>query len=171
MAAVFITLAVFAIVGLATMKNEYRECTGIIIRRVLFLRYPFPCCRRLWFIPLTQHSGSSFFGSSFSFENCNIWKIETFGVGTISSGISSDRFIGCMGMDIFLGNSCLMVLWHNHHNSQTCIKWWPIGNGSVTANYQLINQYRFHRRGVTQKTIKSAIFCCNWPLNVWTLAQ
>lgn len=26
-AAVFITLAVFAIVGLATMKNEYRECT------------------------------------------------------------------------------------------------------------------------------------------------
>lgn len=55
-AAVFITLAVFAIVGLATMKNEYRECTGIIIRRVLFLRYPFPCCRRLWFIPLTQHS-------------------------------------------------------------------------------------------------------------------
>ena len=71
-AAVFITLAIFAIVGLATMKNEYRECTGIIIRRVLFLRYPFPCCRRLWFIPLTQHSGSSCFGSSFSFENCNI---------------------------------------------------------------------------------------------------
>lgn len=31
-----------------------------------------------------------------------------------------------------------MVLWHNHHNSQTCIRWWPIGNGSVTANYQLV---------------------------------
>ena len=51
-----------------------------------------------------------------------------------------------------------MVLWHNHHDSQTCIKWWPIGNGSVTANYQLITQYRFHRRGVTQKNNKKVPF-------------